>query len=206
MLKGLRFQKRLRMLPGVRANLSKSGVSASLGPRGASVNVGRDGVTTNAGIPGTGLSYRQKITPKNRSAWIGVAALLAGLAFAGWQNRAAITAWVSPQVPAALPAAAPPPPAAAASAAPGKVVTASTARKAPTIAAQRAALLRPGGVIYVRRAGSVLREAQKPSAKALAKLPKGARLTVVTADGPWTQVRSGDAVGWMRTSVLGPKP
>ncbi len=58
MLKGLRFQKRLRILPGLRANLSKSGVSASLGPRGTNLNVGPSGVSTNAGIPGTGLSYR----------------------------------------------------------------------------------------------------------------------------------------------------
>jgi hypothetical protein len=56
-----RFQKRISILPGVRINLSKSGVSASLGPRGADVNIGKDGVTANAGIPGTGLSYRQKV-------------------------------------------------------------------------------------------------------------------------------------------------
>ena len=61
MFRGLRFQKRLRILPGVRVNLSKSGASTSIGPRGADVNIGRDGVTTNAGIPGTGLSYRQKV-------------------------------------------------------------------------------------------------------------------------------------------------
>jgi hypothetical protein len=61
MLKGLRFQKRLTILPGLRINLSKSGVSASLGPRGADVNIGKDGVTANAGIPGTGISYRQKV-------------------------------------------------------------------------------------------------------------------------------------------------
>ena len=205
MLKGLRFQKRLRMLPGVRANLSKSGVSASLGPKGDSVNVGRDGVSTSAGLPGTGLSYRQKITRTNRSAWIGVVAPLAGLAFAGWQNRGPIGDWFAPQAPAATQAAAPMPPAPAAPT-PDKVVTASPVRKPPTIAAQRAKLLKPGGTIYVRRAGSVLREAQKPSAKALAKLAKGARLTVVAVDGPWTQVKSGDATGWMRTSVLGPKP
>lgn len=204
MLKGLRFQKRLRMLPGLRANLSKSGVSASIGPRGANLNVGPGGLSTNAGIPGTGLSYRQKMTGRNRSAWIGVVALLAGLAFAGWQNREAIGGWLAPAAPpvveATAPAPAPSPPSHA------KVVTASPTRKPVTIAAQRAALLKPGGAIYVRRAGSVLREAQKPSAKALAKLPKGARLTVVAADGPWTQVKDGDVTGWMRTSVLGPKP
>jgi hypothetical protein len=204
-LKGLRFQKRLKLLPGLKINLSKSGASATVGTKGAGVNIGRDGITTNAGIPGTGLSYRQKLSSKNKSAWIGVLALVAGLAFAAWQNADKITAWLSspeaaPVVQAAAPPPPPPPPMPTAEdVAPPKVAT-------PTIAAQRALLLKPGGVIYVRRAGSVLREAQKPSAKALQRLDKGAAVTVVAVDGAWTQVKTGDDTGWMRTSVLGPAP
>jgi uncharacterized protein YgiM (DUF1202 family) len=83
--------------------------------------------------------------------------------------------------------------------APPKVAT-------PTIAAQRALLLKPGGIIYVRRAGSVLREERKTSGKALQKLAKGAAVTVIALDGAWTQVEAGEATGWMRTSVLGPDP
>ncbi len=79
MLKGLRFQKRLRLGPGLRINLSKSGASTTLGPRGAGVNIGRDGVTTNAGIPGTGLSYRQKVG--SGRGWLGVMLTAAAL---GW--------------------------------------------------------------------------------------------------------------------------
>ncbi len=206
MLKGLRFQKRLKLLPGLRANLSKSGVSATLGPKGAGLNVGPNGVTTNAGIPGTGLSYRQKVTRKNRSAWIGVAALLAGLAFAGWQNRAHIADWFAPDVPPVTQAAAPAPVPAPSSPVLAKEVTDSPVRKPMTIAAQRVRLLVPGGTIYVRRGGSVLREANKPSAKVLARLEKGAGVTVVALDGAWTQVKSGEVTGWMRTSVLGPDP
>ena len=204
MFKGLRFQKRLRMLPGLRANLSKSGVSAILGPRGANVNVGPGGISTNAGIPGSGLSYRQKMTPKNRSAWIGVVALLAGLAFAGWQNREKIADWITPDAPPVVEAvAAPAPPAP-----PAKAAAQTTTSKpaTPTIAAQRAKLLVPGGTIYVRRAGSVLRATQKTSGAPLAKLAKGASVMVVAAEGPWTRVKAGDTTGWMRTSVLGPKP
>jgi len=205
MLKGLRFQKRLRLLPGIRANLSKSGVSATLGTEGAGLNVGPEGVTANAGLPGTGLSYRRKLTPKNRGAWIGVAALTAGLAFAGWQNRDGIAGWFMPQSPPPVVQAAAPPPAPAPPAPPAPAAVAPKPAT-PTIREQRMKLLKPGGVIYVRRAGSVLREAQKPSAKALRKLDKGAAVTVVALDGPWTQVKDGDATGWMRTSVLGPKP
>lgn len=58
-LKGVRFQKRISVLPGVKINLSKTGVSSTVGGRGASVNVGMTGRRTiNLGIPGTGLSYR----------------------------------------------------------------------------------------------------------------------------------------------------
>ena len=85
MLKGLRFQKRLRILPGLRINLSKSGASASVGPRGADVNIGRNGVTTNAGIPGTGLSYRQKVG-KGRG-WLGILLLVAALGWWAFQNQ-----------------------------------------------------------------------------------------------------------------------
>jgi len=94
MLKGLRFQKRIRLLPGVRINLSKSGASASVGPRGADVNIGRGGVTTNAGIPGTGVSYRRKLGGRN--GWIGVLALLAGLGVWAWQNRDDVAATIAP--------------------------------------------------------------------------------------------------------------
>lgn len=58
---GLRFGKRITIIPGVRLNISKSGVSASVGPRGLSLTAGRRGVHLNAGIPGSGLSYRERL-------------------------------------------------------------------------------------------------------------------------------------------------
>ena len=58
---GFRFRKSIKLLPGVRANISKSGVSTTLGPRGASIGIGKQGTFLNIGIPGTGLSYRQRI-------------------------------------------------------------------------------------------------------------------------------------------------
>lgn len=56
-----RFQRRIRIAPGVRINLSKSGVGLSVGPRGYSTSIGPRGVYRNVGLPGTGLSYREKI-------------------------------------------------------------------------------------------------------------------------------------------------
>jgi len=92
MLKGLRFQKRLRILPGLRINLSKSGASTTLGARGAGVNIGKDGITTNAGLPGSGLSYRQKVG--GGRGWLGVMLLVAALGWWAFQNRETVGAFL----------------------------------------------------------------------------------------------------------------
>lgn len=59
---GFRFRRSIKIAPGLRVNVGKSGdVSLSAGVRGASVNFGSRGIYTNIGIPGSGLSYRQKV-------------------------------------------------------------------------------------------------------------------------------------------------
>lgn len=63
-----RFQKRVRVAPGLRLNISKRGVSTSFGKRGASVTLGRTGLYGNVGIPGSGLSYRTKLDKQVGSA------------------------------------------------------------------------------------------------------------------------------------------
>ena len=64
---GLRFQKRIPILPGLWLNLSKSGVSLSVGAKNATVNIGRGGVTGSASVPGTGLGYRKKLFSRKRA-------------------------------------------------------------------------------------------------------------------------------------------
>ncbi len=59
---GIRFRRKIRLLPGVHLNLSGSGVSLSAGPRGASVTLGINGAYLNLRIPGTGLYSRKRIT------------------------------------------------------------------------------------------------------------------------------------------------
>ena len=54
---GLRFYKRIQILPGFYLNISKRGISFSFGPRGAHVTVGNKGTRYTVGAPGTGLSY-----------------------------------------------------------------------------------------------------------------------------------------------------
>lgn len=56
---GLRFFRRVRVLPGVTVNLSKSGASMSFGVRGAHYTVGPRGRRVTVGVPGTGLYYTQ---------------------------------------------------------------------------------------------------------------------------------------------------
>lgn len=54
---GFRFQKRLRILPGITLNLSKSGVSASVGVRGARITRGHGKTRVTVGVPGSGISH-----------------------------------------------------------------------------------------------------------------------------------------------------
>ncbi len=71
---GLRFGRRISILPGVRLNISGSGLGLSVGPRGASMSINRHGVYGNVGLPGTGLSYRTKLTGNSKKNSIGKAA------------------------------------------------------------------------------------------------------------------------------------
>ena len=57
---GLRFQRRLTIVPGVRLNFSKSGVSTSLGVRGAHLTLGKTPRVT-VGLPGFGLSWTETL-------------------------------------------------------------------------------------------------------------------------------------------------
>lgn len=63
-----RFRKRIRLMPGIYLNLGKNGISTTIGPRGANINFGKGGVYLNAGIPGTGISYREKLFGKKSEA------------------------------------------------------------------------------------------------------------------------------------------
>src|SRR5579872_2601206 len=55
---GWRFRRGVRVLPGVRLNISKRGISSvSIGRRGLTLHVGRRGTKETIGLPGTGISY-----------------------------------------------------------------------------------------------------------------------------------------------------
>ncbi len=89
---GFRFQKRIRIFKGLTLNLSKSGTSWSVGGRGATVNLKDGKATGNVGIPGTGLSYRERLDNSGTAGsgksggigwvvWIVIAIVLMGVLF-----------------------------------------------------------------------------------------------------------------------------
>jgi hypothetical protein len=64
---GFRFRRRLSLGPGLRLNFSKSGVSTSVGGRGAWFTFGPKGTRTTVGLPGTGFSYTEQTSAKQKS-------------------------------------------------------------------------------------------------------------------------------------------
>lgn len=58
---GWRYRKRIKILPGIHINISKSGISTNVGVKGASVTFGPKGTYVNAGLPDTGLYRRDKV-------------------------------------------------------------------------------------------------------------------------------------------------
>lgn len=55
---GIRFRRRIPLLPGIKANLSTKGLTSfTVGPRGMTTNVNSQGWRPTLSLIGTGLSY-----------------------------------------------------------------------------------------------------------------------------------------------------
>lgn len=54
---GIRFHKSIKIVKGLRINLSKTGISLSAGGAPFTVNAGRKGTKVTVSAPGTGLSW-----------------------------------------------------------------------------------------------------------------------------------------------------
>ena len=78
---GLRFSRHLKIIPGIRLNLSKSGVSTSVGRRGAWITFGPKDTRSTIGLPGTGLSYTESRRSSTGSAVVIIVLLIAFTAF-----------------------------------------------------------------------------------------------------------------------------
>lgn len=64
---GILFRKRVKILPGVHINVSKSGLGLNVGVPGANITLNKRGTTLNTGIPGTGIYSREKISANDHS-------------------------------------------------------------------------------------------------------------------------------------------
>jgi hypothetical protein len=211
---GWRFHRVLNVFPGlVRVNLSKSGTSLSVGPRGADVNIGPHGATTNAGLPGTGLSYRQKLGVAHGSG-IGVGLFIAALLFAGWRYFGS---------GAPMPAAPTLPPTAQTTTAPTGAASADAENDSggiPTVTREShprtakhgddanagadviAAATPASGTMFVHRNNSDLRAKPATSSPAIKKLAKGEQVTLIAVSDKWSEIQDGTVKGWVRSSII----
>lgn len=209
-----RFHRVINIIPGLfRLNLSKGGVSGSVGPRGADVNIGRHGVTTNAGIPGTGLSYRQKLGVAHGSG-IGVGLFIAALAFAGYkyfahdgslQHIPGFPQTQQATVPASNPTALPDDDSGGIPQVSRPVHAAHRAK--PDAGADVIAAAKPAnGMMYVHRNNSDLRPAPSTSSEAIKKLTKGETVNLIALSDKWAEVDDHGTKGWVRASILKDTP
>lgn len=65
---GWNFRRRVTILPGLTLNFGKRGTSVTVGKRGATMTFGKNGTYANVGIPGTGISYRERISKPKKTA------------------------------------------------------------------------------------------------------------------------------------------
>lgn len=77
-----RFRKVIPLGRFLRINVSKTGPSLSVGRPGATVNVRKDRVDGTVGLPGSGLSYKERLSNRGCASVLMIAFALAA-SFAG---------------------------------------------------------------------------------------------------------------------------
>ena len=81
-----RFRKVIPLGKLFRINVSKTGTSLSVGRPGATVNVRKDRVDGTGGIPGSGLSYKERLSNRGCASVLVFAFMLAA-------SLAGVVAW-----------------------------------------------------------------------------------------------------------------
>ena len=72
-----RFRKIIPLGKFLRINVSKTGTSLSVGRPGATVNVRKDRVDGTVGVPGSGLSYKERLSNRGCASVVVFALMLA---------------------------------------------------------------------------------------------------------------------------------
>lgn len=198
---GFRFRRSIRVAPGIKLNLSKSGISTSIGRPGATLNLGSKGTRATIGLPGTGLSYSTKMQAERSSdgrdsgarksggaargcGWLLLIILM--LLLLGQCFRSSDRAGPSPSPSNTL---APP---ASASSAPVANHFVGDAKSAPGRI----------GPVYINSASANARSAPSASAGRVRRLTRGTKLTVIERKGDWTHVAADTASFWVATKQL----
>ena len=71
---GVRFNKRIKILPYVTMNVGKSGMSLTIGPKGKTLNIGSSGVSVNVSM-GQRVGYSKRLITRkklNLLSWLGL--------------------------------------------------------------------------------------------------------------------------------------
>lgn len=58
---GFKFRKSIKVAPGVKVNVTHKGIGVSAGVKGARISTGPSGSRITTSLPGTGISYEQRI-------------------------------------------------------------------------------------------------------------------------------------------------
>lgn len=185
---GWRFRKTLRILPGVRLNISKGGISTTLGPRGASINLGHKGVRSTVGLPGSGISHSQMLTSssvppsnvgsKNSDGCVKIILAICGLLLVG-KCMSSASDTPSPQASA-------PPPAAAV----GSLMSQVPASEAA----------------YVSADSLNGRAEATTKARIVHRFRRGDRVEIVGRENGWVKVAQGGAVLWLLAKHVTSQP
>lgn len=180
---GFRFYKSVKLLPGIRLNISKSGLSTSLGGPGATVNFGPRGVRQTLGLPGTGLSY---VTTEGYGGSDGTSGFNPGclvLLVLGLFALAVSQCDGSGDAPSYTPPS-------------STVSTPGNSLMTP------AAPFAEGSTVFVTAGSLNARAGPSTSSPIVGGLRQGQAVRVVEAQGDWLKVAQGAALFWIASSFV----
>lgn len=216
---GFRFRRSIRLAPGLRINLSKSGPSLSVGSRDATMNFGPRGKKMTVGVPGTGLSYQATLgrsgskqttatsEPNNlatvaysdtsgtksraKSGHLGWLLLAAVLGFMGFAALMNSGSGPTTSIPSVKVTA------------PSVTAAVTDAVAPPTVTSQEP---QPAREWVEVSASANIRRSPRPDAAVMGFASRHARYGVFGRSGAWTQIGNGSAIGWVGNSRLEPLP
>lgn len=185
---GFRFRRSIRLLPGVRLNVSKSGFSTSVGGSGLTLNLSKRGACYTVGLPGTGLSYTDRLIVPQRE-YNQPAEALARTSAGAWPVWIVAVLVIVAALFLAI------------GFAPAK--QSAPAKKVDT----SAKLVQPSMPLASVVASSLrCRTTPRLDGMVTAKLSKGEEVSVMESGPEWTLVRAREAECWVSTRFLNLEP